>query len=80
MSDKAKSLSVQIQNVAGNPDMAKGTVGGLVLDMMQNGEEISRASIIAELEAIAAGKSPRDGFVDVLAAGALKVIADLPPR
>ncbi|WP_102226890.1 hypothetical protein [Acidimangrovimonas sediminis] len=86
MSDETKKRLVELrsktgealQKLAENPDLAKGTIGGLVLDMLRSGEEVSRGTIVRELEVMALGLSNRPGANDVLAKGALKVIFDLP--
>lgn len=72
--DRAKR---EMREVAANPDIAKSTIGTVVVDMIRAGEDVSTASIIAALEVIAAGASKRSGLSDVFAKGALKVISDL---
>ena len=66
-----------MHEMAANPELAKGVVGTVVFDMIRAGTEVSMASIITTLEAIAAGANTRSGLNDVLAKGALKVISGL---
>lgn len=66
-----------LDELSENPELAKGTVGTIVFEAIRAGEEVSTASIIFRLEAIAAGSETRSGVNRVLAMGALKVISDL---
>lgn len=81
---KAAALIERTENtmraLSEDPDMAKGAIGTVVLALMKSGEEVSTGSIMAELEAAAAGKPCRSDLREVLAKGALKVISDLPSR
>lgn len=67
----------EMNDLATNPELAKGTVGTVVFALMQAGKEVSTASIVAALEAIVSGAEEASGLSDVLAKGALKVISDL---
>jgi predicted PhzF superfamily epimerase YddE/YHI9 len=66
-----------MREVTENPEIAKGTVGRIVLDMIGSGEDVSTGSIVAALEAILSGAENRAGINELLAKGALKVISDL---
>ena len=77
--EKIERTRQGVQNLSENPEMAKGTIGAVVLDMIRTGEELSRAMIIVALEGVASGQKERPGVAPVLAKGALKVISDLQP-
>lgn len=67
----------QVRDMAESPDIAKSVVGAIVLDMIRLGDEISFDSITLALEAVSKGLGDRAGINDLLASGALKVMADL---
>lgn len=68
----------QLDAIAESRDIAKGTLGMIVLRMLEEGDEISRAAIMSELEACAAGPARPGLPSDQLAKGALRLIARLP--
>lgn len=74
---RLERAKLQVRELSENPEMAKGAVGTVVLALLRSGEEVSTASIVAELEAAATGAASKSDLAEVLARGALKVIADL---
>jgi carbamate kinase len=74
-----ESTQNQMREMSENPDLAKGTIGTVVLALIRLGEEVSTAAIVAELEAAAAEVASKTNLTAVLARGALKVISNLRP-
>ncbi|MFD1914148.1 hypothetical protein [Halodurantibacterium flavum] len=71
---------LRMHEMSENPEIARGVIGAVVLDLIRSGKDVSTAAIIEALEAIAVGKEARPGLNELLAKGALKVISDLRPR
>ena len=67
----------EMRNLAAKPEMAQAVIGKVVLDMIQKGEAVSEDAIVLALEGIVSGARPIDGMSDILAKGALTVIAGL---
>lgn len=67
----------QAREMSENPDIAGGVVGAAVFHLIRSGDEVSTASLIATLEAVASDGIGIPDINGVLARGALKVIADL---
>ncbi|ALF02138.1 hypothetical protein [Salipiger abyssi] len=72
-------LDELMADIGKNPDMAKATIGGVVLGLIGRGEAVSLDAIKLELEKTASGSGDGSGPSAALARGALKVIGEIPP-
>lgn len=67
----------EMRKLSTNPEMARGVIGTVVLDMIQKRETVSEDAIVLALEGIVSGAKPIDGMSEILAKGAITVIAGL---
>lgn len=73
------TTQAQLDAISEHRDIVKGTVGMVVMRMLETGADLSRDALMSKLESCAAAGSEQAGMPNgQLARGALRFIANLP--